>query len=165
MLDLRLGDAVHARQGERAAALVQLRLHRERLEQAVVGEDAAHFAAALQVGLVLGEQALDFLPFRRRLALVVEQRLAGGFVDVGFLHADQPVLLLDLVQRDLGHAEREAPRVGRHVDAARPAAAVVVQVLARGHAEHGDRRVDLAAGRRGEDDRVLARHRRRTRCS
>ncbi len=37
-------------------------LHGEGLEQAVVGEDAAHLAAALQVGFVLREQAFDFLP-------------------------------------------------------------------------------------------------------
>jgi len=66
--------------------------------------------------------------------------------------------LFHLVQRDLGHAERVAPRVRGHVDAARPGAAVVVQVFPVGHAEHRDRRVYLRFAHGGVYDRVLARH-------
>src|SRR3989475_8255311 len=46
------------------------------------------------------------------------------------LDADQPVLLLHLVERHLRHAERVAARIGRDVDAARPGGARDEQIFA-----------------------------------
>ncbi len=76
------------------------------------------------------------------------------------LDADEPVLLLDLVECHPRHAERKAPRVGGHVNAGGPAAARGIQVLARGEPEHGDRGEAPALVAAREDDRVVARHRR-----
>ncbi|MND01008.1 hypothetical protein D3C83_198220 [compost metagenome] len=71
---------MHAGEVQRFVAGIELRLHGEGLEQAIIGEDAAHLPAALQVDLILGEQLLDLHPLRQRLSLVVEHRLAGLFI-------------------------------------------------------------------------------------
>ena len=149
---------VHAGEVHRAAALVlaERRLHGEGLEQRVVAENGAHLAAALEVGLVFREQPLDLAPFRARLALRIEHRLAL-LVDECLLDADQPVLLLHLVERHLRHAERVAARIGRDVNAARPGSVGDEQIFACRDPEHGDRREALALVAAGEDDRILAR--------
>jgi hypothetical protein len=89
----------------------------------------------------------------------VEHGLAARLVERRFFHADQALLLLDLVQIHLRHAERIAPRIGGNVRPARPAAVRVEQVLARGEAEHCDRGVCLALVAGGEHDRIVARDR------
>ena len=143
---------IHAGELHRGA-LVERRLHGERLEQAVVGEDRAHFTAALEVGFVLGGQLLDVLPSlpaacpRRRTSLAA---VAGEFL----LDADQPVLLLDLVEGDARHAEQgNAVRQAGTYVLAGPDVLGDGRVLAALDSQHRDRRECLALVAAGEHDR------------
>ena len=136
-------DPKHAGQVHRAAG-IERRLHRKRLQQAVVGEDAAHFFGALQIGFVLFEQFLDFLPARQRLLLVVKHHDAAGFDNMLLFDADQALGLFDVVERDARHAERIAPHVGRHIHTRRPALTLHKQILFGLQPKHGHGRKTAA---------------------
>ena len=123
---------------------VECGLQRERFEQAVVGQDAAHFLGALQIGFVLFEQFFNFFPARQRLLLLAEHGNSAVLGHMLFFDADQALGLLDIVERDTRHAKRIAPHIGRHIHARGPAVIERKQVFLRLQAKHCHRRKTLA---------------------
>src|SRR5688572_2240979 len=155
--ELLLVDAEHALQPGRG--LVALgHLHGEGREDLEARELSAHLGGAVEVALVLRQQALDALPLRAGLAGGVEQRHAAR-VEVVLRDADDALAArLAVLVVDLGDAERVAAHEGGQVGAPVPlAGGVDEKVGAVREPEHDHRRVALAGVTRGEHDRVVAR--------